>query len=62
MNISDCKEGQEFDEEFLHNFGDLDPIPIGAIALCGTISKNDRSGTTTPEKDKCCPICLALTV
>jgi hypothetical protein len=51
----------EFDAQFLHNFGDIDPIPIGAIALCGAISTSTGSGQIEPLKVECCPICVALT-
>lgn len=54
-------EAQKFDEEFLHNFGDLDPIPVGARALCGATSKSDRAGEIEPLRVECCPICVALT-
>lgn len=50
-----------FDAQFIHNFGDLDPIPVGAIAKCGAISTRDEPGETEPLRHKCCPICLALT-
>lgn len=51
----------EFDEqEDLHNFGNLDPIPIGARALCGTVSKRLGAGEQQPPRMECCPICLAL--
>lgn len=55
------REAQEFDEEFLHNYGSLNPIPIGAVALCGAVSRTDAPGEIEPEKYRCCPICVALT-
>lgn len=54
-------ESKQFDAEFLHNYGDLDPIPIGARALCGAVSTKAGYGTITPPASECCPICLALT-
>lgn len=47
-------------DEFLHNFGDLDPIPVGATALCVTVSKRLAPGEVEPYRHLCCPICLAL--
>lgn len=55
------KLAQQFDEEFLHNYGPSPEIPVGAVALCGAVSKNDRPGEIEPEKYRCCPICVALT-
>lgn len=57
----DITTALEFDKHFLHNFGGLDPIPIGAIALCGAVSTNDRAGEIEPLRVLCCPICVALT-
>lgn len=59
--LQQTEESKEFDEEFLHNFGDADPIPIGATALCGAVSKSKRCGETEPLRTECCPICLSLT-
>lgn len=53
-------EAAAFDTRFLHNFGDLDPIPIGAVALCGAVSTRSGSGEKEPLRRKCCPICLAI--
>lgn len=55
------REALLFDEEFLHNYGPLDPIPLGAVALCGAVSRSDGRGETEPERVRCCPICVALT-
>lgn len=54
-------EVEEIFQGYLHNFGQQNPIPIWTVALCGAISKNNDPGTPTPELNKCCPICLALT-
>jgi len=51
---------QQFDTRFLHNFGDLDPIPVGAVAICGAVSTREGSGEIEPLRSECCPICLAL--
>lgn len=48
-------------DDLLHNFGDLDPIPIGARALCGAVSKRVGPGEVEPLRTGCCPICVALT-
>ena len=60
-DTAESAESREFDAAFLHNYGDLDPIPVGARALCGAKSTCDGPGETEPEVTKCCPICLALT-
>lgn len=57
----DLPEAQKFDEEFLHNFGDLDPIPVGARALCGAVSTRNGPGEIEPLVTSVCPICLSLT-
>lgn len=49
------------DNELLHNYGPINPIPIGAIALCGIVSTDDGEGDPNPPKEKCCPRCLELT-
>jgi hypothetical protein len=54
-------EALEFDDSFLHNFGDLDPIPVGARALCGALSQRTAPGETEPLRTECCPICFSLT-
>lgn len=59
--LETLRVAKEFDGGFLHNFGNLNPIPIGAIALCGAESTNDRPGEIEPERLLCCPICVALT-
>lgn len=56
MNLS-----EQFDAEFLHNFGPLDPIPEGAVALCGAISTRRERGEIEPLRVEACPICIALT-
>lgn len=50
----------QFDSRFLHNFGPLDPIPEGAVAVCGAVSTRNGSGELEPLRTECCPICLAL--
>lgn len=47
--------------ELLHNFGPVNPIPVGAVALCGEVSVSDGPGDQKPLRSRCCPICLALT-
>lgn len=54
-------ESEQFDTEFLHNFGPNEDIPEGAVALCGAISTRHGPGETEPLRHQCCPICLALT-
>lgn len=53
-------EAEEYDSELLHNFGDLDPIPVGARALCGVVSTRHGPGEIKPLRVECCPICVAL--
>lgn len=57
-----AQQSDDFDaSEFLHNFGPLEPIPIGARAKCGTESKREAPGEEEPLRVECCPICVALT-
>lgn len=58
------QEDQETSEEWnelIHNFGELNPIPVGAVALCGEVSTRNGPGEINPLRVRCCPICLALT-
>lgn len=55
------EESKEFDAMFLHNFGEENPIPIGARALCGVVSARHGEGVTEPLRVEACPICVALT-
>lgn len=54
-------ESEQFDAQWLHNFGPDNPTPIGAVAKCGAVSKSHRAGEIEPLRVECCPICLALT-
>lgn len=54
------EEAQVFDKQFKHNFGELNPIPIGARALCGALSTTDGPGETEILRIDACPICLSL--
>lgn len=56
--LTNMKKEQQ--EKLLHNFGPIDPIPIGAVAICGEVSTYEGSGEQNPLRTKCCPICLAL--
>jgi hypothetical protein len=62
MEETQSSDPSEEIDEMLHNFGDLEPIPEGATALCGIRSKFDGSGKQNPALNECCPICLALTL
>lgn len=61
MTTETSQNQEAIDAEYLHNFGDLDPIPIGARALCGAVSTRLGPGETEPLRVECCPICVALT-
>jgi hypothetical protein len=63
MNTNEqlAADAKAFDDQFIHNFGPLDPIPIGARALCGVVSTRKDSGEIEPLRSVCCPICVALT-
>lgn len=55
-------EDLEFDAQFMHNFGTENPIPFGAVALCGAVSTRRGDGQTSALMTECCPICLALAI
>lgn len=59
--IQTSPEAVEFDERFLHNFGPINPVSKGTVALCGVISRRTSFGIIKPKLSECCPICLALT-
>lgn len=56
------RDSEQFDAQFLHNFGPENPISLGARALCGAISTRLGPGETEPLRSECCQICVALTV
>lgn len=55
-------ESEQFDAQFLHNFGPATPTSAGARALCGAIARSTYPGEIEPPRSECCPICVALTV
>jgi hypothetical protein len=54
-------ESEQFDAQWLHNFGPETPTPIGAVAKCGAVYKKTAAVQFEPLRVECCPICLALT-